>query len=68
MRVNDGDGKAEHKELEVFVFATSQEVHMLLWDGTNSIPSFFVHGSFDLLCILIKREGSEMLSLLFHCY
>lgn len=67
MRVNDSDGKAEHKELEVFVCATSQEVHMLLWDRTNSIPSL-CDGSFDFLCILIKREESEMLSLLLHCY
>lgn len=32
-----GGGKAEQKELEVFVCATLQEVHVFFWDRTNSI-------------------------------
>lgn len=53
-----GDGKAEQKELEVFVCAASREVHVLLWDRTDSIPSCFVQQKLWLI-VHINKKGRK---------
>lgn len=53
-----GGGKAEQKELEVFVCATLQEVHVFFWDRTNSIPSCFVWQKL-WLTVHINKKGRK---------
>lgn len=53
-----GDGKAEQKELEVFVCAALQEVCVLFWDRTNSVPSCFVRWKL-WLTVYINKKGRK---------
>lgn len=55
-RLNDGWWKSWAEGVEVFLYDTSQEVHVLGWGRANSIPACFVQRK-PWLIVLINEKG-----------